>query len=181
MTRMSVRRRLSTVLLAAAAAVAMIATVAAPAAANVASTPISAHSDIDFGDIGLTGWAELSLNGTGEYQFTGHFHDTGSYDLESGIAWIVRASDGSAFVFTAKGLTDGRFGTASHDYDWSVSGVSPQIQAAWTAFRQGYRWQWRASTSSGVLDMHGMLGTLTADVGGVTSVVGVVGNLDDLR
>ena len=178
MIRMPVRRRLTTLFLAATAAIAMTVVSAVPAEA---STPVTGRADLSFGDTGVTGWAEISLNGDGAYRFTGHFHNTGAYDFESGIAWIVRASDGTAFVFTEKGLTDGVSGTGSHDYDWSASGVNPRIQAAWAAMRQGYRWQWRASTSGGVLSMSGMLDALTADVGGVTSVVGVVGDLATLR
>lgn len=178
MIRMPVRRRLAALLLAVTTVVAVTVTAAAPAAA---STPVTGRAEINFGDTGVTGWAEVSLNGDGAYRFAGHFHNAGSFDFESGIAWIVRASDGTAFVFTEQGLTDGTSGTGSHDYDWSHSGVNPRIQAAWTAMRQGYRWQWRASTTSGVLSMSGMLETLESDVGGVTTVVGVVGDLDRLR
>ncbi len=120
------------------------------------------------------GWVSLSVYPNGAYNFSGHFHDSGFTSYDVSVVWVLRTAEGTAFVFTDSGHVQGTLGSGSRDHDWNVSGTNAAIGAAWPSIVAWNNSRWEARTS---LDVGGMFNDLKSVVGGVSTVVTVVGAL----
>jgi hypothetical protein len=131
------------------------------------------HTNITFGNgVPVGGWANLTVYGDGSYNFSGHFHDSGFPSYNTGIVWVLRASNGTVFTFSNTGHVNGTVSPGSRDHNWNVSGVNPALARTWESLNRGYSSQWRARAS---FDVVGMFNDIKAVIGYVAEVVAVVG------
>ncbi|WP_321781596.1 hypothetical protein [Paraburkholderia sp. J94] len=93
------------------------------------------------------GWAEIRLYKNGNYEFWGHFHDSGAPSYDAGIAWVIVDNEGTGFSFEAKVHLNGTFESGSRDGDWHQTGNNPQIHAHWAALCAGSHWKWSANVN----------------------------------
>jgi hypothetical protein len=100
---------------------------------------------IDFADAPVGGWANITIYKNGNYEFWGHFHDSGAPSYDAGIVWVIVANDGTAFTFGRKVHLNGTFESGSRDGDWDDSGNNPDIAQHWSALAAGYHWRWSAN------------------------------------
>jgi hypothetical protein len=126
------------------------------------------------GGVPVGGWANLSIFSDGSYNFSGQFHDSGFPSYDTGIVWVFRASNGTAFVFSDGGHVAGTIGSGSRDHFWNASGTNAAIAAAWPAIQQGWNWRWEARVS---LDLGGIFSSIASLIGPVTTFITVVGPL----
>jgi hypothetical protein len=125
------------------------------------------------------GSSTLTLYGNGQYEFAGHFHDSGFTSYNTNMVFAVRAGDGTVFTFTDSGHVSGTwdvtFNGGSRDHDWDTAGYNYQLQADWANIQQlGNNPQWKASAS---LDLGSLFNDLKQAYGYISSVVSVVGQL----
>jgi hypothetical protein len=131
------------------------------------------HTGITFGGgVPVGGWANLTVYGDGSYNFSGHFHDSGFPSYNTGIVWVLRASNGTVFTFSNTGQVAGTISPGSRDHDWNISGVNPAFARTWESINRGYSHQWRARAS---LDVMGMFNDIKTYLGYVKEIVAVVG------
>jgi hypothetical protein len=131
------------------------------------------RANITFGGgVPVGGWANLTVYGDGSYNFSGHFHDSGFPSYNTGIVWVLRASNGTVFTFSNTGHVAGTVSPGSRDHNWNVSGVNPALARTWESMNRGYSYQWRARAS---FDVVGMFNDIKAVIGYVADVVAVVG------
>jgi hypothetical protein len=106
------------------------------------------------------GWASLTVYGNGQYEFAGHYHDSGFTSYNTNTVWAG----------TAELITGG-----SRDHDWDNSGYNSQLQANWSHVQQqGWNWQANANTS---LDFGTLFNEIKQVIGYVQTVISVVGPL----
>lgn len=122
------------------------------------------------------GWASLTVYGDGEYEFSGHFHDSGATSYNTNMVWAFRSGDGTVFTFTDSGHEAGTaeliFG-GSRDHDWDDTGTNPQLQADWSNIQQ-QGWSWQAQTDTS-LDVGTLFNDIKPYIGYIQTVVSVVG------
>ena len=81
----------------------------------------------------------MALRSDGTYTFNGHMHDSGWDPYDFRIRAIV--TTGHICVAAQKtGHTDGTgsnpFGHVNRDFDWSETGINPQIRLHWDELRE---------------------------------------------
>jgi len=77
----------------------------------------------------VRGNASITLYQNGNYEFSGHFHDSGTPSYDAGIAWLVVGSDGKGFSFERKVHLNGTFESGSRDGNWNDTGTNAEIAA----------------------------------------------------
>ncbi|WP_157639789.1 hypothetical protein [Burkholderia ubonensis] len=92
----------------------------------------------------VNGWAQIRLYKNGNYEFRGHFHDSGAPSYDAGIGWVIVDSGGTAFTFEAKVHLNGTFEAGPRDGNWNKSGHNDQIAANWPSLCAGTHWRWSA-------------------------------------
>jgi hypothetical protein len=93
------------------------------------------------------GWGHLKLYKNGNYEFSGHFHDSGSPSYDAVLGWIIVGNDGTAFSFSAKVHLNGTFEVGPRDGDWQQTGNDLQIAAHWADLNSSYHWRWQATVN----------------------------------
>lgn len=134
-------------------------------------------SNITFDNgVPVGGWATLTVYGDGEYEFSGHLHDSGAPSYNSNTVLVLRSGDGTAFTFTDSGHEAGHVETffgGSNDHNWDNTGTNPQLQADWANIQQqGWNWQPSASVS---FDAGTLFNEISTVIGVIKTVVSVVG------
>ena len=94
----------------------------------------------------------MTVYGNGQYEFSGHYHDSGFTSYGTNTVWAFRSGDGTVFTFTDSGHEAGTAELVtggSRDHDWDNSGYNYyQLQADWSHIQQqGSNWQASANTS----------------------------------
>lgn len=124
------------------------------------------------------GWASLTVYGDGEYEFAGHFHDSGFTSYNTNMVWAFRSGDGTVFTFTDSGHEAGTAELVwggSRDHNWDDTGYNPQLQADWSHVQQqGWNWDANVNTS---LDVGTLFSEIKTVIGYVQTVISVVGPL----
>jgi hypothetical protein len=93
------------------------------------------------------GWANLTIYQNGNYEFRGHFHDSGAPSYDAGVAWVLVASDGQGLLFGRKVHLNGTFEAGPRDGNWDDTGHNPLIAQHWNALRAGWHSRWRAGAN----------------------------------
>jgi len=134
---------------------------------------IPARINFDNG-VPVGGWANLTIYPNGNYNFSGHFHDSGATSYNVGLVMAVRnPATNTVFTFSDTGHVAGTFEPGSRDHDFNQSGNNPAIQSAWNDLMEyGYGWGWNSRAS---WDLMGMLNQIKTYIGYVQTVVQVVG------
>jgi hypothetical protein len=124
------------------------------------------------------GWAEIRLYKNGNYEFWGHFHDSGAPSYDAGIGWVIVDNEGQGFSFEAKVHLNGTFESGSRDGDWHQTGNRPEINQHWANLCAGSHAKWSANVNWdwGILVKQITDGLKTAGtfVGGVVAVVALL-------
>jgi hypothetical protein len=114
--------------------------------------PLPETLDFQTGSIGFSnapvgGWGNITMYKNGNYEFWGHFHDSGAPSYDAAVAWVVVDSKGTAFTFAHKVHLNGTFEAGSRDGDWDDTGTNSAIAAHWADLCAGYTWRWTANVN----------------------------------
>lgn len=126
-------------------------------AARIAALPDSLSFDtgaIGFQEAPVGGWARIKLYKNGNFEFNGHFHDSGAPSYNCEFSWIIVDSRGKAFTFAWQLHLNGTFESGSRDGDWSDNGNKPEIAAAWSDLCASRTDRWDAAVN---WDLAGLL------------------------
>lgn len=147
----------------------------AEAASALLPSIVLESGPINFGGgVPVGGWANLSVFPDGNYNFSGHFHDSGATSYDVNVVWGLRSSDGSVFVFTAAGRVHGTFESGSRNFDWNHAGNYPAMASDWAALSSGWSARWSSHTS---LNVGGSLEDVKNGLGAAGAVVAIVAAL----
>ncbi len=93
------------------------------------------------------GTGSLTLYQNGNYDFSGHFHDSGwpSYKVE--LAWLFTDASGRGYTFDVQGNTYGTEDAGSRDFSWTQDGSNDQIAANWSDLCQSWTYSWTANAN----------------------------------
>ena len=116
------------------------------------------------------GFAHVTLSSSGNYRFTGHFHDSGFLDQNAAIAVGVKDSAGIMWEFGHASHLAGTVGSGSRDDDWDISGNDPNIAAHWPDLAIGATARQQSTTDA---DTVSAFNDLLAVAGAVLGVVQV--------
>ena len=120
--------------------------------------------------------AQLTLYGNGAYNFNGIFHNPDWVPYDVSLGWVVVDHSGSAFAFSTSGHVAGAITSGSQNYNWSNSGNSPAIAAAWPALEA--TWHYKCEGNINV-DIGGLISEIVNDLktAGVviTTIAAIVG------
>jgi hypothetical protein len=117
------------------------------------------------------GSASLTLYANGNYNFSGHFHDSGfpSYKLQLG--WVIVDASGNAYTFAHQGSMFGTIESGSRDDDWTSTGNNPAIAEGWAELARGNTGRWEAYVNWNVQSMIDSITTAIKTAGTVITVV----------
>ena len=122
------------------------------------------------------GWSTLTLYRSGDYNFSGHFHDAGAPSYNDDMLWVVVDSTGTALTFKHSGHMNGTFESGSRDDDWSNAGHNQNIANAWPALSNGYHWRWQANVNwDATAALNSLIEAIKAAGTVITTVVAIVG------
>jgi hypothetical protein len=102
---------------------------------------------ITFSQAPVGGGASLKLYKNGNYEFWGHFHDSGFPSYDAGLVWVIVGQDGTAFTFARKVHLCGTLEAGSRDGDWDDNGNNAEIANHWPALVGGYHYRWTANVN----------------------------------
>ena len=103
-----------------------ITTIVLPPTMSLSTGPINFP-----GGTPVRGEASIKLYQSGNYEFYGHFHDSGAPSYDAGIAWLIVGDDGHGISFERKVHLNGTFESGSRDGNWMETGNNPDIAAHW--------------------------------------------------
>ena len=129
------------------------------------------------GDVPVGGWANLTVDPGGSYNFSGHFHDSGAVNFNVSTIFAIKSSRGAVFTFSISGKVNGTEGVitgGSRDFDWDNSGTNDALKANWDDLAGGWAGHADASASLSIPDLWN---DLKAAVGAIAQVIAVVGPL----
>ena len=117
------------------------------------------------------GSIHLTLHRTGDYIFTGNFHDSSDIDIISrDLSFMVGVKDIADNLFSFS-PAPGHIDAGSPNYAWNISNHHPLIAQNWRTLAAGHT---AKSTQSTSLDLSGLIGTLISAVGTVVKVISIV-------
>jgi hypothetical protein len=101
---------------------------------------ISRNEQINFPDwyAAAGGWTSLTLHSNGDWNFSGHMHDSGFVSYGDSVVWAVKnlGSD-EIYVFPHGGHMDGTAATiwgGSRNDDWNNTGTNQVLADSWEGF-----------------------------------------------
>lgn len=118
-----------------------------------APPPLPSTIDFQSGPITFSGgtpvggWCNLRLYQNGNYEFWGHFHDSGAPSYDAGFLWFIVDNDGQAYTFERKVHLNGTFESGSRDGDWNDQGNSDIIAQRWPYLCAGWHSRWTANVN----------------------------------
>ena len=125
------------------------------------------------GGVPVGGNANLKIWEDGNYQFTGHFHDSGATSYDTGVMFAVKGHNGYVLTFSNTGRVHGTFESGSRDHDWNVTGKNQYIVDHAREF-MGAAWRSKANTS---LNLGGLWSSIKTGLGEIAGIIAVVGAL----
>jgi hypothetical protein len=112
----------------------------------------------------IGGWAEVTLQRDGRFEFRGHLHDSGAASYNTSVVMVVRAGDGHVYTFAHAGATHGTsFAAGSRDDDWDNAGQNDELAANWGGLVANWGWNWSAVVNT---DWQALLDSAFAGGGG---------------
>jgi hypothetical protein len=103
--------------------------------------------NIGFSDAPVGGWGNITMYKNGNYEFWGHFHDSGTPSYDAALAWLIIDSKGFGLSFARKTHMNGTFEAGSRDGDWDDSGTNSVIADHWADLCAGNTWRWSANVN----------------------------------
>ena len=124
--------------------------------------------------IAAGGSTHITLFRTGNFEFSGHMHDSGALAYNYSVACVLKDADGRAYSFAHTGNIAGTFESGSRDDNWWDEGGNELLAEGWRAVVasagiEGVRNEARVSTDVGAL-----VNNLLAGGGAVAGVVALV-------
>jgi len=119
------------------------------------------------GSTPVGGYASLTVNSDGSYDFSGHLHDSGfpSYNVSFGVGLL--SPTGVLYTFVTQGHTNGTLESGSRDYNWNVSATDPALASGWADLLGGTS----NSTLQASWDGNSTINSIEQGLGTVLSVV----------
>jgi hypothetical protein len=146
--------------------------------------PLPAQLDFDFPNITFDngvpvgGFMHLTLFQTGDFAFTGHFHDSGATEFNLNFVVGVRDSASPANLFTfspAQGHVAGTFESGSRDYDWNILDHHPLVAQHWPTLAAGSSAMSKQSADSDFTSLtNTLIGAVGLVLGGISIVISIV-------
>ena len=102
---------------------------------------------INFSDLPVGGWGNITIYKNGNFEFWGHFHDSGAPSYDGALSWVIVDSKGFAFTFAHKVHMNGTFEVGSRDGDWDDTGTNGAIADHWADLCAGNTWRWTANVN----------------------------------
>ena len=125
------------------------------------------------GGVPVGGNAAVKMWPDGNYQFIGHFHDSGAPSYNVAILFAVTGHNGYVLTFSHTGHMAGTFESGSRDNDWNNTGRNDYIRTHWAEFARA---GWKGNAHTG-LDVGSLWNSLKSAIGTVKEVVAIVGSL----
>src|SRR5208337_4900113 len=144
---------------------------------NESEPPFVEPDQLDFNFFPVTfpdgtpvgGAIHLTLLRTGDYVFTGNFHDSGLTAFDLSIMVGVKDIANNLFSFSpAQGHVAGTLDSGSPDYIWNIPGHHPLVAQNWRTLAAGSTARPAASAD---VDLDGLIDTL---IGEFSTVVGLI-------
>jgi len=134
--------------------------------------------DITFSNgVPIGGNAIVKLYPNGNYQFTGHMHQSTVVPYKYNIAIGIRDRSGRVYTFAH----EYSFGVGVADDDFPYSGNNPDVAANWPDLLAGANWSLSQSAGPDFVAILNLLEKVVADItaayGFVSKVIAVVGPL----
>jgi hypothetical protein len=133
--------------------------------------------DIDTGPIvfksgvPVGGNAHLTLFNDGNYEFSGHFHDSGATEYNVGIVIAVKDGANNAIAFEHQGHVSGTFESGPRDNDWNDTGQRPEIARDWWDIASANASHWEAEAN---IDLGNLLNTVVGALGTGLGIVALI-------
>jgi cytochrome c5 len=124
--------------------------------------------------IAAGGNAHLTLRQDGSYEFSGHFHDSGSAAYNTALVYVVKDLVNQAYSFKHSGHIAGTFESGSRDDNWDPKAVNAAIADNWANIAGSPVWRAQANVN---VDLASVLQTAEQAVGAVVDVVEVVSSI----
>jgi hypothetical protein len=126
----------------------------------------------------IAGSISLTMSPDGSFSFSGQDNNSNWAPYDMTVALVVKGSQGTAFAFTTSGNIDAGLPGDNNNWNWSISGNNPTIQAKWSELMAGYTWFYNISATLSIGDLfNGVIAAAKAAGPIVQSVVAVVGAL----
>lgn len=129
-------------------------------------------SPIVFGSgVAAGGNAHLTIRQDGTFTFSGHFHDSGSLEFNTALAWAVKDAQNQVYTFQHAGHIAGTFESGSRDDNWTIDSRNDQIAENWASLGASAIGTARAAVDA---DLVNLTNALIGAAGLVTGVIGIV-------
>ncbi|UOZ07030.1 hypothetical protein [Amycolatopsis sp. WQ 127309] len=129
------------------------------------------------GGTALGGWALVTLFPDGNFEFSGHLHNSGAAAYEHTLILAVPDAAGQILTFRQSGNTFGTLQPGPRDCDWKTAGHNDLIATSWNALTaQGGEPSWRidASVNWGAI-INALVDDIAKAAGYIGTVVSIVG------
>lgn len=150
---------------------------------NSAPSPVSSITQVGPLDTGyiafnggvpVGGHAQLTLFQNGQFNFNGHFHDSGFPSYNVGFAVGLRSQRGVLYTFLRSGHMAGTIEPGSRDFNWSVQEFRDVVREDWANISMNSTWWWSAKVNWDPLAILNTVKALAQTVGAVGSVVALL-------
>jgi hypothetical protein len=115
---------------------------------------------------------ELTIRSNGAYKFQGGFHSAATVlnpiSEKTSFLLIIRGFTGKPYTFSQSGSVS----AYDRNFDWYITGNSPEIASGWSDIEQDGSYYWNASTR---LDLAKLWADIKAGAGYVGDAVAIVG------
>ncbi|MEH2325231.1 MAG: hypothetical protein V7K32_17055 [Nostoc sp.] len=142
--------------------------------------PLLPNIEIDTGyltfnnGIPVGGYSHLSLFPDGNYNFTGHYHDSGVPSYNTELVFALKDNvGGSIFVFPHQGRVHG-WEPGSRNDDWNISGNNPVLADAWKGLSSSYSSSVEYGVNLNIDGIGGLIDLASKAVGLVGAVIAIV-------
>ena len=137
--------------------------------------PLLPDKQLDTGNITFKdgvpvgGYAHLSVFPNGNYNFIGHYHDSGATSYNTELVFTLKDDiTNTVFVFPHQGRVHGTFESGSRNDDWNTSGNNPVLTDVWKGLSKSHSSSWHAGVD---LDLGGLIDSATKAVGLAQAVI----------
>jgi hypothetical protein len=125
----------------------------------------------------ITGWANLTLDPDGSYNYSGSIHNSNLGDYNCGILFVTGCKDvQTLFTFEYDHSVPGSLGDpfGSHTVTWDNTGNNATIKNLWNDLVQGFLYWYSAKAN---FDLNSTWNEVKTEIGYASDVVTVVGSL----
>jgi hypothetical protein len=113
----------------------------------------------------------LTLFQNGAFNFTGHFHVSGTPSYNDSLVWGIVSKSGVLYTFSHSGHMAGTFEPGSRDDDWNPQGTNAALAGGWADLAGGVSWRWQAAVN---MDLGALINSLKQAISTTIQVVNTV-------